>query len=763
VIADESVGNFRVPAARSGAECSNGVKSAKDRFPGGSAGLRKLGNHNADHASMLGMWLTRFCAGPYIPSDDLIPVAPPRPAALLTMSNSDSPPPAAPPPSGSNSDSPKRPEKSPSSGNLFWYLMLGLVLAALATSFLGRPRNPTTISFSEFLDGLKPDPTKPEGPRFSKSNVHELTFERGYFTFQSQSVEKDTADPKATKHYLVFTSNLWESDEKRLTDSLEAAGISRSSSKLSSMWLEVIPYMLFMVVFLAFLLFMLRRIGGPGAAMSFSRSRGKLFAQEDVKVTFTDVAGIDEAVEELKEVVEFLKTPQKYQALGGRIPRGVLLVGPPGTGKTLLAKAVAGEAGVPFFSLSGSDFVEMFVGVGAARVRDMFQQAAARSPAIIFIDELDALGKVRGSGMPGGHDERDQTLNALLVEMDGFGSDQSVIVMAATNRPETLDPALLRPGRFDRHVLVDRPDIRGREAILKVHMKKVKVDDSVDIGRLARISPGFVGADLANLVNEAALLAAREDKKFVTMHEFEEGIDRVVAGLEKQTRIIPEEEKIRVAYHECGHALVACSLPHTDPVHKISIIPRGLGALGYTMHRPEKDQSLVTQSELHHRICVLLGGIAAEQIVYKETSTGAQNDLQRATDIARRMVTEFGMSQKLGRVYYSEARRSPFLGTSTTADAVHSEDTVREIDLEVRRLIDESSKIALDILNERREVLEHMTKDLLDVEVMDAEHLKRILDEHKKGPQLVPGTSAQSVVEPTPESNSSALREAAGA
>ena len=633
--------------------------------------------------------------------------------------------------------------------------MLGFVFAALAYSWSTRPRNPTTLSFSEFKEGLKGD-----DPKFSKLNVQELMIERGYITFQSEPNGSDGEPPKTAKHFQVPIEKIFEADQTSLLNLLESNSIPHGYPKPISPWPELIFYTAFLVLFLVFFLFMLRRIGGPGAAMSFSRSRGKLFAQEDVKVTFVDAAGIDEAVEELKEVVEFLRTPQKYQALGGRIPRGVLLVGPPGTGKTLLAKAVAGEAGVPFFSLSGSDFVEMFVGVGAARVRDMFQQAGSRSPAIIFIDELDALGKVRGSGMPGGHDERDQTLNALLVEMDGFSSDQSVIVMAATNRPETLDPALLRPGRFDRHVLVDRPDIRGREAILKVHAKKVKINESVDLLRLAKLTPGFVGADLANLVNEAALLAARADKKFVTMHEFEEGIDRVVAGLEKQTRIIPEDEKIRVAYHECGHALVACSLPHTDPVHKISIIPRGLGALGYTMQRPEGDRSLVTQSELHHRICVLLGGIAAEQIVFKETSTGAQNDLQRATDTARRMVTEFGMSPKLGRVYYSESRRSPFLGNATTSDAVHSEDTVREIDLEVRRLIDESATIALDILNERREVLEHMTKDLLEVEVMDADHLKRILDEHKTGPQLVPGTSAQAIADSSIDIAPTGLREA---
>lgn len=621
---------------------------------------------------------------------------------------------------------------------MFWYGMIALVAIALLAQQVIKKPNRKEIIFSEFLDGLKSEPEK-----FHAGNVHELRIDRSYIEFQDHKATESGSTPPKIEYYQVPIATLFKGDQDDLVKLLKEKKIPYGAAGPLSSFPEVALYVTFLIVMLLMLLMVLRRVGGPGAAMSFSRSRGKLFAQEDVRATFKDVAGIDEAVEELKEVVEFLRTPQKYQALGGRIPRGVLLVGPPGTGKTLLAKAVAGEAGVPFFSLSGSDFVEMYVGVGAARVRDMFQQAGSRSPAIIFIDELDALGKVRGSGMPGGHDERDQTLNALLVEMDGFSSEQSVIVMAATNRPETLDPALLRPGRFDRHVLVDRPDIRGREAILKVHVTKVKVDDSVDISRLARLTPGFVGADLANLVNEAALLAAREDKKSVTMKEFEEGIDRVVAGLEKQTRIIPEDEKIRVAYHECGHALVACSLPQTDPVHKISIIPRGLGALGYTMQRPEDDRQLLTQSELSHRICVLLGGIAAEQIIFKETSTGAQNDLQRATDIARRMVTEFGMSAKLGRVHYSDARRSPFLGTTASAEPAHSEDTVREIDLEVRRIIDEEATGALDILKERLDVLEHMTKELLEVEVMDADHLKRILDTHKTGPQLVPGTSAQ--------------------
>jgi cell division protease FtsH len=378
----------------------------------------------------------------------------------------------------------------------------------------------------------------------------------------------------------------------------------------------------------------------------------------------------------------------------------------------------------------------------------MFAQAVQKSPSIIFIDELDALGKTRGSGLPGGHDERDQTLNALLVEMDGFSSDQSVIVMGATNRPETLDPALLRPGRFDRHVLVDRPDYKGREAILKVHAVKIKMDDDVNLGRLAKLTPGFVGADLANLVNEAALLAARKNKSAVSMAEFEEAIERVIAGLEKTSRIIHEDEKQRVAYHECGHALVACSLPHTDPVHKISIIPRGFGALGYTLQRPEDDRHLVTQSELENRICVLLGGIAAEEVVYQETSTGAQNDLERATDIARRMVTEFGMSPRLGRMNYQEHRRALFLGGSAAApaDHAHSEATIREIDMEVKRIIDENMQTARDVLLNRRPVLEEMTAALMESEVMDGEQLQRILDAHKTVPQIMPGTFVEKSV-----------------
>jgi cell division protease FtsH len=503
------------------------------------------------------------------------------------------------------------------------------------------------------------------------------------------------------------------------------------------------PWIVFGLLAIFLVYFMLRRLIGAGSPMSFGRSRGKLYAQEDLGVTFNDVAGIDEAVEEVREVVDFLKSPDKYQKLGGRIPKGVLLVGPPGTGKTLLAKAIAGEAGVPFFSLSGSDFVEMFVGVGAARVRDMFQQAESKAPCIIFIDELDALGKSRGSGIIGGHDEREQTLNALLVEMDGFGSNSGVIVMAATNRPETLDPALLRPGRFDRHVLVDRPDIRGREAILKVHVKNVKLDPTVELKEVASITPGFVGADLANLVNEAALLAARAEKHAVGMREFNEGVERVTAGLEKKQRIMNEDEKQRVAYHESGHALVAYSLPNTDPVHKVSIIPRGLAALGYTMQRPEGDRFLMTQSELESRIQVLLAGTIAEEITYIDISTGAQNDLERATEIARKMVMEFGMS-RLGRVNYRESSRSPFLATAAGEESVRqcSQQTMREIDQEVRRIIDEALEKVRHILDIRRPSLEALTQRLMDVESIDADELKRIVEENSPGPLVVPGTEA---------------------
>jgi cell division protease FtsH len=500
------------------------------------------------------------------------------------------------------------------------------------------------------------------------------------------------------------------------------------------------PTLLTVALVAALLFFFYSRMLGNAGPMQFGRSRGRLYASEEQGISFSNVAGIDEAVEEVKEVVDFLSNAEKYQRLGGRIPKGVLLVGPPGTGKTLLAKAVAGEAGVPFFSLSGSDFVEMFVGVGAARVRDTFQQAVAKSPCIIFIDELDALGKSRGNGAVPSHDEREQTLNALLVEMDGFDSNSGVIVMAATNRPETLDAALLRPGRFDRQVLVDRPDINGREKILSVHVKHVKLADDVNLKNIAAMTSGFVGADLANLVNEAALLAARKNNDLVTIEEFYEGIERVTAGLEKKKRVMNEDEKRRVAYHEAGHALVAYALPNTDPVHKVSIIPRGFAALGYTMQRPDEDRYLMTQGELESQIKILLAGTLAEELVYPEVSTGAQNDLERATDIAYRMVTEFGMSS-LGRVNFSGSTRNAFLpGAAHANGRILSEDTLQKIDLEVKRIIDQQMKLTRQILDQRAQHLEAITVRLMEVEAVGSEELKQIL-----GPRVMVGDTSHTI------------------
>lgn len=490
---------------------------------------------------------------------------------------------------------------------------------------------------------------------------------------------------------------------------------------------------------------MVRWLAGGNSPFTFGRSRHKLYSQNELKITFQDVAGIDEAMAELREVVEFLKTPEKYHALGGRIPKGVLLVGPPGTGKTLLAKAVAGEAEVPFFSLSGSDFVEMFVGVGASRVRDLFAHAESQAPCIIFIDELDALGKTRTGAAVGGHDEREQTLNQLLVEMDGFDSNRGVIIMAATNRPETLDAALLRPGRFDRTVVVDRPDIVGREAILKVHVRTVKLGPDVDLRHVASLTPGSVGADLANLVNEAALMAARSNKEMVTMADFDEAIERGAVGLKRESRIMQDDEKQRVAYHEAGHALVACALPNTHPVHKVSIIPRGVGALGYVLRRPEDDRYLMTQSELESHIKVSLGGTIAEELVFREISNGATSDLQEASRIARSMVTEFGMS-RLGRVHFRGRNQSAFLaGAENGSDHGCSEETSREIDLEVSKIINDSTEEVRTILESRRGALEAVAQKLIEKEMIDGSELRQLLELHSPGPQLVPGTLTKEI------------------
>ncbi|MFN2548464.1 MAG: ATP-dependent zinc metalloprotease FtsH [Myxococcales bacterium] len=519
-----------------------------------------------------------------------------------------------------------------------------------------------------------------------------------------------------------------------------------SESGMSDMiWMLIVP----IGIGLLFVSWLTRRMGGgmpggPPGVMSFGKTKARIYMESNTGVTFKDVAGVDEAADELKEIVEFLKTPGKFRRLGGRIPKGVLLVGPPGTGKTLLARAVAGEASVPFFSLSGSEFVEMFVGVGAARVRDLFQQAAAKAPAIIFIDELDAIGKSRNAGMFGGHDEREQTLNQMLAEMDGFDSRTALIVLAATNRPEILDPALMRPGRFDRQVLVDRPDRKGREEILRIHSREVKLGVDVDLKLVAARTPGFAGADLANVVNEAALLAARKDRDKVLMADFMEAIERVVAGLEKKTRRMNEKEKEIVAYHESGHAVVSSLTAHSEPVHKISIIPRGLAALGYTMQLPLEDRYLMSREELLDKMAGLMGGRAAEEIMVGSISTGASNDFKQATEIARLMVTEYGMSDALGPVALAERSRSPFLtpaqGGLGFPEKNFSERTQRRIDDEVSRLIEEAMQRARDIISRHRDALTKVAARLLATEVIEGDELRRILTENgalpveKEGP-----------------------------
>ncbi len=494
-------------------------------------------------------------------------------------------------------------------------------------------------------------------------------------------------------------------------------------------WLpQLLGWLLPVGILVLFWFWMLSRINPAQGVMTIGKNRARILGEEGTGIKFDQVAGADEAKQELVEVVEFLQTPEKFARLGAKIPKGVLLVGPPGTGKTLLARAVAGEAEVTFFSISGSEFVEMFVGVGAARVRDLFEQAKANAPCIIFIDELDALGKARGAGGPmGGHDEREQTLNQLLVEMDGFDPRRGVIIMAATNRPEILDPALLRPGRFDRQVVVDRPDLNGREAILRVHARDVKLADDVDLNTIARRTPGFVGADLANLLNEAALLAARANKTEVDMEDIDAAIDRIVAGLEKRNRLINSKEREIVAYHEAGHALVAERVQTADPVHKISIIPRGVAALGYTQQVPTEDRYLLQKQELEDRIAVLLGGRAAEQIVFGQISSGAANDLERATDIARRMVTELGMSDLVGLVTFGRRRNTFMAAPDQLEGRDYSETTAQAIDTEVSRLLAESYQNALDILERDRNFLEAIAQRLLEKEVMDRAELRELL------------------------------------
>jgi cell division protease FtsH len=520
-------------------------------------------------------------------------------------------------------------------------------------------------------------------------------------------------------------------DDPELIKLLEKNNI-KFSGKQADTWLRdlLLAWLLPIIILILVWRFLFGRLGAGTGMMAVGKSRATVYIEKDTGVTFNDVAGVDEAKEELKEVIDFLQHPDKYLRLGGKIPKGVLLVGPTGTGKTLLAKAVAGEAKVPFFSMSGSEFVEMFVGVGAARVRDLFAQAEQKAPCIIFIDEIDALGKARiAAPIGGGYEEREHTLQQLLVEMDGFDTKKGIIIMAATNRPEILDPALLRPGRFDRHILVDRPDIKGREDILKIHTKNVKVSKDVDLKLIAARTPGFAGADLANVVNEAAILAARKNKNSVELSDFEEAINRLIAGLEKKKKVISKKEQEIIAYHESGHAIVAESVPHADKVHRISIIPRGIAALGYTLQLPTEDRYLLTKAELLDRLAVLLGGRVAEEVIFNEISTGAQNDLERATGIARSMVVEYGMSEKLGPVTFGTGKKPLFLDIGYTPTSEFSEETSRLIDEEIKKIIKETHSRVKKILEDKKDKLTTLGKLLIEKEVIEGDELRRLLAE----------------------------------
>jgi cell division protease FtsH len=588
-----------------------------------------------------------------------------------------------------------------------WYVLLGVWVVLLIHNALGSAISIQTIPYSQFLALL------------DQGKITEVAISENRIQGKMQGESGEGEE--------VFRTVRVDPD---ISELLEQSGVTFKGEVESTFFRDLLSWFVPILLFVGIWMFMIRRMAGqqPGF-MTLGKNKAKIYMQDELGITFDDAAGVDEAKQELQEVVEFLKDPQRFTGLGGKMPRGVLLVGPPGTGKTLLAKAVAGESGVPFFSLSGSEFVEMFVGLGAARVRDLFEQAKSKAPCIIFVDELDALGKARGFGMMGGHDEREQTLNQLLVEMDGFDPQIGVILMAATNRPEILDPALLRPGRFDRQILVDRPDKQGRKAILQVHLKSIKAAATLDVDDLAGMTPGMVGADLANLVNEAALLAVRREKSEVTKSEFEEAVERVMAGLEKKNRLINSREREVVAFHEVGHALVALSLPGTDPVHKISIVPRGIAALGYTMQVPTEDRYLMTRSELLNRIASLLGGRAAEEIVFGDVSTGAHNDLSKATDIARSMVKEYGMSPELGQVYFAREKQSPYMNTPLEGAWEYSQSTAELIDREVRRILAEQYQRALDILGEKRQVLDKGARLLQEKEKIEGAELQQLMDE----------------------------------
>jgi cell division protease FtsH len=567
----------------------------------------------------------------------------------------------------------------------------------------------------------------------------------------SVNTKDNTLDVKL-KNGESFSTGYPLNTEQSLIDELELNNVKTTVHGTGgSSLLSLLTYILPFVLFLALWIFLMNQMQGGGSrVMNFGKSKAKRMSVDAPKITFRDVAGVDEAVQELHEIKEFLENPKKFQSLGARIPKGVLLYGPPGTGKTLLARAVAGEAGVPFFSISGSDFVEMFVGVGASRVRDLFEQAKQNSPCIIFMDEIDAVGRHRGAGMGGGHDEREQTLNQLLVEMDGFEMKDNIILIAATNRPDILDPALLRPGRFDRQVVVDRPDRKGRKQILEVHTRGKPLSKAIDLDTLAGQTPGFTGADLANLINEAALLTARTGRREISMTELEEGIMRVIAGPEKKTRVMSEKERLITAYHELGHAIVGHLLPNCDPVHKISIISRGQ-ALGYTISLPTEDKFLTSRAELTDTMAMTLGGRAAEEIVFGEITTGASNDLEKVTETAKQMVMRFGMSERLGPRVFGHDRGQPFLGREFSTEPDYSDEIAREIDDEIRRIVEAAHRTAKDLLTDKREELDTVSKILLERETIDAEQFVALLDGKPEDEVFVDEEEPAKSVEPQPE------------
>ncbi|WP_222295536.1 ATP-dependent zinc metalloprotease FtsH [Rhizobium leguminosarum] len=591
-----------------------------------------------------------------------------------------------------------------------WYWIIAFLLLAAFQSFFATTHQIARIPYSQFETDLK------------EGKIAEVAVSDNF-------IQGRYKEPQNERPFFVTTRV-----EPNLAEQLRQYGVIVTGQIESTFLRDLLSWLIPVALFIGVWMFMIRRMGGGlgGGLMQIGKSKAKIYVQTDTGVTFKDVAGVDEAKDELKEIVDFLKDPAGYGRLGGRMPKGVLLVGPPGTGKTLLARAVAGEAGVPFFSISGSEFVEMFVGIGAARVRDLFEQARAKAPAIIFIDELDALGRARGIGsMAGGHDEKEQTLNQLLVELDGFDPSTGLVLLAATNRPEILDPALLRAGRFDRQVLVDRPDKSGRLQILDVHLKKVKLAADVSPEKIAALTPGFTGADLANLVNEAALLATRRRAEAVTMADFNDGVERIVAGLEKRNRLLNPREREIVAYHEMGHALVAMALPGVDPVHKVSIIPRGVGALGYTVQRPLEDRFLMTREELENKMAVLLGGRAAEWIVFGHLSTGAADDLVKVADIARAIVTRYGMTDKLGHVALEKDRRSLLEADRLyygPQERDYSDETAARVDQEIRRIVDHVFDGTVELLGQRREILDRSARLLLEKETLDERELQAFVE-----------------------------------